>query len=146
MHTSIFIVFTLPVQEPPSIYLFEWSPFSISLICFLAYLCLGSVSSVISTSQSLSSLKSYFICIGFKRAWGEITNKVEILWSEIIRKNTSRNLFACSLTPNLYILCKDPRSLSPHLFILAHQHSLGTGTFPLLICCIRLFEDRSLSF
>lgn len=135
MHTSIFVVFTLLVQEPPSVYLFEWSPFSISLICCFAYLCWGSVSSVISTSQSLSSLKSYFICTRLQKSMGEVTNKVEILWSDIIRKNTSRNLFACSLTPNLYTLCKDPRSLSPHLFILAHQHSLGTGTFPLLVCC-----------
>lgn len=44
----------------------------------------------------------------------QITNRVEILWSETIRKSTSGSVFTFSLTPNLCILHRLQESF-PHI-------------------------------
>lgn len=58
----------------------------------------------------LEVFKNYFVCLRFPRVWEKSLIRFEILWCKIIRKNTSKSVFAL-LPLNLSMLYKAVRHL-----------------------------------
>lgn len=129
INTSMFIVFMLSVQKHTLslfVQVFFSSPYYWFVHVYFRVYSIGDFQSpVFEFSRELLDMHK-----ASEEHMG-ITNSVEILWSETIRKSTSGSVFTFSLTPNLCILHKDSRSLSP---IFLHSNSSAqsrTGIFPI---------------